>query len=100
MSPPQTLKVACVQMHWAKPIEHNLQRTLHYVRAAREDGCRVVLFPETNLTSYYFPYATGLSPETVQRALDQTRQAAAENGIWVICGTLRRTADRFLNLSH
>jgi len=36
----------------------------------------------------------------VNDALVQTRQAAKEAGVWAIVGTLRRTADRFLNLAH
>ena len=74
---PTTLQVSCVQLHWAKPIEFNLARTLHYIRAAAEEGSRVVLFPEANLTSYYFPYAASLDPQSVTEALDRTCQAAA-----------------------
>lgn len=99
-SKPKTLQVSCVQMHWARSLEFNLERTLHYIRAAAAAGSRVVLFPETNLTSYYFPYVAGLDPAAVASALDTTRRAAAEHGLWVICGTLRRTADRHLNLMH
>ena len=95
-----SLQVSCVQMHWGKTIEHNLERTLHYIGAAAAAGSRVVLFPETNLTSYYFPYVLGLDPGEVARALERTQAAAREAGIWVIAGTLRRTADRFLNLAH
>jgi predicted amidohydrolase len=95
-----TLQISCVQMHWARPIELNLQRTLHYVRAAADEGSRVVLFPEANLTSYHFPYLLNLSGHQVRDALDQTRQAAAEANIWVIVGTLRRSRGRFLNLAH
>jgi predicted amidohydrolase len=94
------LQVSCVQMHWAKSIASNLQRTRHYVKAAAAHGSRVVLFPEANLTSYYFPYVAELEPDAVQAALDETREAAAENGIWVIVGTIRPTSDRFLNLAH
>lgn len=97
---PATLQVACVQMHWGRSIEFNLERTLHYVRAAARDGSRVVLFPETNLTSYYFPYVVGLSSRRVMDALEQTCAAAADAGIWVIVGTLRRRRGRFLNLTH
>lgn len=100
MPNPDALQISCVQMHWAKPIEFNLQRTLHYIQAASECGSRVVLFPESNLTSYYFPYAVNLDPKEVQRALDETCRAAAEHGIWVICGTIQKTSDRFLNLAH
>lgn len=95
-----TLQVSCVQMHWAKSIEFNLERTLHYIEAAARADSRVVLFPEANLTSYYFPYVIDLEPSRVADALEKTRQAAANHGIWVIAGTIRKTADRFLNLAH
>lgn len=97
---PRTLNVACVQMHWAKPVEYNVKRTEHYIRAAAEDGARVVLFPEANLTSYYFPYAVELEPKRVEAALDKACEAAARFNIWAIVGTLKRTPDRFLNLMH
>jgi predicted amidohydrolase len=87
-------------MHWARTIEYNLERTRHYIEAAAQQGSRVVLFPEANLTGYYFPYAVELDPARVEDALDQTRAAAARHHLWVIAGTLRRTHDRFLNLAH
>jgi len=95
-----TLQVSCVQLHWAKPLPYNLQRTLHFVAAAADAGSRVVLFPEATLTSYYFPYLVGLDPAAVAAALDEVRAAAREHGIWVIAGTVRKTRDRFLNLAH
>ncbi len=97
---PHTLQTSCVQMHWAKPIEFNLQRTLHYIQAAAAYGSRVVLFPEANLTSYYLPYVIELPPQSVQAALDKTCEAAAKHGIWVIAGSIQKTPDRFLNLAH
>ena len=100
MSPPQTLRVSCVQMHWARSIDFNLDRTLHYIKAAAEAGSRVVLFPEANLTGYYFPYVLGLNEAQVQSALDATRAAAAKHGLWVIAGTLRPTSNKLLNLAH
>ena len=95
-----TLQVSCVQMHWAKPMEFNLQRTLHYISTASEYGSRVVLFPEANLTSYYFPYAVNLDPKSIREALDKTCEAAVENDVWVIVGTVQKTHERFLNLAH
>lgn len=94
------LQVSCVQMHWARSLEENLAGTLRHIRAAKAAGSRVVLFPEANLTGYYFPYAIGLDPKAVEEALEMTRRAAAEHGIWVIAGTLRKTSDRYLNLAH
>ena len=98
--PPQTLQVSCVQMHWAKPIAFNLERTLHYIKEAATVGSRVVLFPEANLTSYYFPYLIELPEKSIQESLEAVSQAATQNDIWVIEGTIQRTADRFLNLAH
>lgn len=95
-----TLSVACVQTHWAKPVEYNVARTETYIRAAAEAGARVVLFSEANLTSYYFPYLVELEPKTVEGALDRARQAAAQSGVWAIVGTIRKTHDRFLNVMH
>ncbi|HOW66016.1 MAG TPA: carbon-nitrogen hydrolase family protein [Candidatus Paceibacterota bacterium] len=99
MSAP-TLQVSCVQLPWAKTLEYNLERTLHYIRLAAAEGSRVVLFPETNLTGYYFPYVINLAPEAVQDALARTCAAAARHHLWVIAGSLKKTADRFLNLAH
>ena len=95
-----TLRVSCVQMHWAKSLEFNLQRTLHYIKSAADSGSRVVLFPEANLTSYYFPFVVELDQKSVKDALERTCSAAAEHDIWVIVGTIQKTTDRFLNLAH
>jgi predicted amidohydrolase len=94
------LQVSCVQLHWARSLKRNLERTLHYIRLAAEEGSRVVLFPETNLTGYYFPDVIKLDPQAVAAALAQTCDAAKAAGIWAIAGTLRRTADRYLNVAH
>ena len=96
----KTLQVSCVQLHWAKSLQRNLEVTLQYIRRAAEEGSRVVLFPETNLTGYYFPGVLKQEAEQVHAALEQTCQAAAAANIWVIAGTLRKTSDRYLNIAH
>ena len=96
----KTLQVSCVQMHWAKSIEFNCQRTLEYIGRAAAAGSDVVLFPEANLTSYYFPYVIELDQKIVLEALRETCAAARKRNIWVIAGTIQKTADRFLNLAH
>src|SRR5690242_18529077 len=98
--PDKTIQVSCVQMHWATKIGDNLERTLHYIREAAKNGTRAVLFPEANLTSYYFPYLIELAPSAVQDALERVCRAAAEFNLWVIAGSIRKTADRFLNIAH
>ncbi len=87
-------------MHWATKLERNLEVTLHYLREAHRAGSRVVLFPEANLTSYYFPTLIALPDHEVQAALDTVCAAAKERRLWVIVGTIRKTRDRFLNLAH
>ena len=83
---PKALQISCVQMHWAKPMEYNLDRTLHYIKEAADYGSRVVLFPEANLTSYYFPYLVKLTNKQIDAALAKVRKAAKKHGIWVIVG--------------
>lgn len=96
----ETLQVSCIQMHWAKSLEYNVERTRFYIKLAAEEGSRVVLFPEANLTSYYFPYAVALNPHDVHAAVEATCAAARKHNVWVIAGTIQKTQDRFLNLAH
>jgi predicted amidohydrolase len=96
----KSLQISCAQLHWAKPLEHNLERTLHFINLAAQEGSRVVVFPEANLTGYYFPAALEQSPVAVSDALQQTCQAARQAKLWVIAGALHKTADRFLNVAH
>jgi predicted amidohydrolase len=99
-SAPASLQVSCVQMHWARPLAYNLRRTLERIAEAAACGSRVVLFPEANLTSYYFPYAVARKPGEVADALAAVCAAAEQHNIWVIAGTIQKTKNRFLNLAH
>ena len=96
----QILQISCVQMHWAKKIDYNLERTLYYINKASDEESRVVLFPEANLTSYYFPYVITLSQSQVDESINRVCQAAKEQNIWVIVGSFRKTPDRYLNIMH
>jgi predicted amidohydrolase len=96
----KTIQVSCVQTHWATDIARNVRTALDGIARAKQEGSRVVLFPEANLTGYYFPYLAGLAAADVERALDGVRAAAAGHGIWTIAGTIRKTPDRFLNIAH
>jgi predicted amidohydrolase len=100
MSAGKVLQVSCVQLHWARSLERNLEQTVRFIGMAAAEGSRVVLFPEANLTGYDFPSVVKLDPREVEQALDRARRTAAEAGIWAIVGTLKKTPDRFLNLAH
>jgi predicted amidohydrolase len=96
----ETLQVSCVQLHWAKSVEENLEKTLLYIQEAKKAKSNVVLFPEANLTSYYFPYIIEINPRVVQDALSKVCNAANENQIWVIVGSIQETEHKYLNLAH
>jgi predicted amidohydrolase len=96
----KSLQVSCVQLHWAKSLNENLEKTRKYIRQAAVDGSRVVLFPEVSLTGYHFPDVIRMAPAAVRGTLAETRRTAKECGVWVIAGALRKTPDRFLNLAH
>jgi len=96
----RVLQVSCVQMHWGRTLEWNLERSLEHIAGAAKEGSRVVLFPEANLTGYYFPYLVRLPVRKVQAALAELRVAACEHDVWVIAGTIQKTARKFLNLAH
>jgi predicted amidohydrolase len=95
-----TLQVSCVQMHWAKTLEFNLERTLYYIENAAQEGSRVVLFPEANLTSYYLPYVVSLEQEKVDDAINMVKMAAKEKNIWVLVGSFHQTSEKYLNVMH
>src|SRR5689334_2188154 len=97
---PKILQVSCVQLHWAKSLKENLEKTIDDIHEAKKEGSRVVLFTETNLTSYYFPYAVKLSLKDVENALQKVCRTAKESKIWVIVGSVKKTKDKFLNLAH
>ncbi|MFC1614689.1 nitrilase-related carbon-nitrogen hydrolase, partial [Gemmatimonadota bacterium] len=98
--PSDTLQVSCAQMHWARSLERNIQKTKELLSAAVDEGSRVVLFPEANITGYYFPYAVKLPRKEVLEALDEVARAVREAGIWAIVGTIRAWRDGFINLAH
>ena len=94
------IQVSAAQMHWARPLERNLEKTKEFIAQAAAEGSRVLLLPEANLTGYYFPYVLGLPRRVVVEALEETARAAARAGIWVIAGSIRAWKDTFLNLAH
>lgn len=96
------LQVSVSQQHWAQMIEWNVRRTREHIAIAAGEGSDVIVFPEANLTGYDFPYLLSLEPAQVEGALEEVREAARAQGVWVICGTIQRrgSEERLLNLAH
>ena len=38
MSRPTVIQVSCVQMHWGRSLERNLERTLHFIDLAAQEA--------------------------------------------------------------
>jgi predicted amidohydrolase len=96
----QSLQISCVQLHWARSIAENLDKTLGYLCEAKKLGSRVVLYPEAALTGYYFPDVVELDLQTVREALEKVCTTARENRLWAIVGTIQKTPQKHLNLAH
>jgi len=96
------LQVSVSQQHWAQMIERNVRRTREHIAIAAGEGSDVIVFPEANLTGYDFPHLLSLEPARVEGALEEVREAARAQGVWVICGTIQRrgSEERLLNLAH
>ncbi len=96
----KTIQVSCAQMHWGKKLEHNLTKTVEFIKEAAKVGSQVICFPEANLTGFYFPYVLKYPTESIISALDEVCSVAKINNIWVIAGTIQKKKDKFLNLAH
>jgi len=96
------LTVSCVQMHWGKDIEESVAKTLDYIARAKAERADVVLFPETSITGYDFPYVIGVDPREVRQALRTIARRAAECGVYAIVGSLQKRSGRdgYINLAH
>ncbi len=94
------IQVSCIQLHWAQKLETNLEKCMFYIDRAAAEGSQVVLFPEANITSYFFPYVVGLADSQIQQALADVAFAAFEKKIWVIAGSIQKRKGRYLNLAH
>ena len=100
METSNTLTVSCVQLHWAKDIDYNMEKAVHYMKQAKKEGSDLVVFPESNITSYYFPYAVELDQEKITKSIKQIQDLANDLNIWTIIGSIQKTPDRYLNLAH
>jgi predicted amidohydrolase len=102
MNAPNVLQVSVSQQQWAKPADRLLRSTLDHIALAADQGSDLILFPEANLTGYDFPYLLSLDSAQVQHVLDQVREAARAQRIYVICGTIQRRggSPKLLNLAH
>jgi predicted amidohydrolase len=95
--PPQTLRVAAVQMRSSRDLADNVARIQKVLRERARDGVRVAVFPECALTGYFPDLIPGLSAEQLAGAEREVARTCREAGIYAVVGTPYRDGDRLFN---
>jgi predicted amidohydrolase len=80
-------------------LEANLARTKEMIARAADDGCAVVVLPETLDAGWTHPSAAELAAPIPGPTCDRLAEAAAEVGIQVVAGLTERAGDRLYNSS-
>ena len=83
---PAALTVASVQRPVTHEIEANLQGMIRHIRAAAQDGARLVLFPETALSGFDQADIENLEWDALEAAMARVAEAAKEAGCYVLYG--------------
>ncbi len=87
ISAERPLKIAAAQMACSRHVEDNTRRILLRVQEAARQGADVAAFPELAVTGARREDIAAASVSALEEALHQIRNAAKENGIYVIVGT-------------
>jgi len=86
-APPETLRIATVQMPVTAGMDANLQRIETGIVKAKAAGARVVVFPETALTGLSREAIAAVDWSRLQAAVDTIKKCAKDAGLYVIFGT-------------
>jgi N-carbamoylputrescine amidase len=82
-------------------LENNLARTAHWTRLARDQGARLICFPEMNLTGYGHTTATTADAQTIPGpATAALAGLARETGITILAGLTEKDQDGNLFIVH
>ena len=98
-APPESIRVAAVQMGSTFNIERNLEKHVEYIADCAARGVRVVVFPECALTGY----GTGpdvydnLTAVEIRRAEKRICRAARENDVYAVVGSALKVGDETFN---
>jgi len=93
---PDTLRIAAVQMRCGEDREENLRRAVEFIRAAGEQGARIVCLPELFCTQYFCqredPALFDLAEPIPGSTTDALGRAAAAAQVAVIGSVFERRA--------
>ncbi len=79
--PPKSLKMGIVQVALEPTLAENQAKIARFIRQAKSQGCRVVVFPETSL--YWQPEAT---KEQIDAAVEALRKEVAASDLYALIG--------------
>lgn len=97
-NPPQTLRVAAVQMRSTRSLDENIAATKRHIAECAKKGARVVVFPECSVSGYFDnDYMKALTREQLESAEGQVAEACREHGVYAIVGMPVRDGKKFYN---
>jgi predicted amidohydrolase len=96
--PPQTMRVAAVQMRSARNLEANVEATRRSIAACARQGARVVVFPECSVSGYFdSDYMKSLTAERLAAAERAVAEACREHQVYAIVGLPVRDGTKLYN---
>ena len=89
--PPDSIRIASIQMAITGDMEANLARIERGIVRAKAASARVVVFPETALTGLSREAIASLNWDRLQTGVERIRQCAKEAQVYVIFGAVSRS---------
>ena len=84
--PPNSLRVAAIQMAITADMDTNLARILRGIGEAAEKNARLVLFPETALSGFDRETIQQLEWERIEQAMETVAACAKKHDLYVLYG--------------
>jgi len=96
--PPETLRVAAVQMRSTRDLEANVAATKRYIADCAKKGARVVVFPECSVSGYFDnDYMKALTQAQLESAEHAVAEACREHHVYAIVGMPVRDGEKLYN---
>jgi len=86
ISEPAEISIAAVQMVCSRNIDENVDQIKTYIRQAAENNADIVVFPELAVTGSLEEDIRSVNQKTIDRAMNDLRESAKTNKIFVIVG--------------
>ncbi len=96
--PPQTLRVAAVQMRSTRNLDENVAATKRHIAECAKKGARVVVFPECSVSGYFDnDYMKAFTHRQLESAERAVAEACREHQVYAIVGMPVRDGEKLYN---